>query len=189
MTQTLLIGLTGHAGSGKDTVRQILEGRAGFDGIAFADPVREMLGVLLDNCQIHRSWMSARDRKEDPMPKLGVSYRKLAQTLGTDWGCNMVDSDLWVKVAASRIDQLDEIATNGIVVSDVRYPNEAAMIKQRGGHIWRILRPGVDTVRSHSSEAHIGTLPYDYVIDNRGSIENLIHATLVALDYTSKALA
>lgn len=189
MNQTLLIGLTGYAGSGKDTVRQILEGRAGFTGIAFADPVREMLGVLLDNCQVHRSWMVDRDKKEQPMPKIDASYRKMAQTLGTDWGCNMVDPDLWVKVAAARIDILDKTARAGIVVSDVRYPNEAAMIKERGGHIWHILRPGVQPVREHSSEQHIRTIPYDYVIDNQSSIQNLIHATKMALVYTSKALA
>jgi dephospho-CoA kinase len=49
MSKPFIIGLTGYAGSGKDTVRNILEAKHGFDGIAFADPIRDMLTALLES--------------------------------------------------------------------------------------------------------------------------------------------
>ena len=181
MTKPLLIGLTGIAGSGKDTVRGVLEAR-GFNGIAFADPIRDMLTALLESCGVGTEWMTERHLKEMDIPEIGASYRKMAQMLGTEWG-RQIDPEFWLKIAKAKVSLINDYDAGGVVISDVRFPNEAAWVQAQGGLIWKVLRPGVEAVRSHESEALVNTLPYDYVIDNRGSIEDLDHAVDVALDY------
>lgn len=180
MTRPLLIGLTGLAGSGKDTVRSLLEQDHDFDGIAFADPIRDMLGVLFDSMEIPRDWMIERDLKEQDIPSLGVSYRKMAQALGTEWG-RALNSNLWLDIAAEKIRVCQQYGNPGVVISDVRFVNEAQWIKSKGGVIWKILRPGIEPVRAHISEQLAAELPYDYVIDNRGTIDELGHAVTSAM--------
>jgi hypothetical protein len=185
MTKPILIGLTGYAGTGKDTVRSLLEQDHDFDGIAFADPIRDMLGVLLDSMEIPRDWMIERDLKEQDIPSLGVSYRKMAQALGTEWG-RALNSDLWLDIAAEKIRVCQQYGNPGVVISDVRFVNEAQWIKAQGGLIWKIIRPDVEPVREHVSEGLIASLPYDYVIDNCSTVENLAMAVDSALAYCLK---
>jgi len=182
MTKPLLIGLTGLAGSGKDTVRGVLERDHDFNGIAFADPIRDMLSALFASCGVSDEWMTERDLKERDIPAIGASYRKMAQMLGTEWG-RQIDPNFWLKITEAKVKYINEIDSGAIVISDVRFPNEAEWIQSQGGMIWKIIRPGIESVREHASEALVNQLPYDWVIDNRGSIEELSHAADVALDF------
>lgn len=188
MTKPFLIGLTGLAGAGKDTVRNVLAHKHGFEGIAFADPMRNMLTALLETCDISTAYLTERELKERPIPELGVSYRAMAQELGTGWG-RALDQDLWLKIAQARVKVCEESSCPGVVISDVRFPNEAAWIKSQGGVVWRIIRPGIEPVRTHESEAHANTLPYDYTILNQGTIDDLIPAVAAGLRYDYKVAA
>lgn len=176
-----IIGLLGPAGSGKDTVREILA-KHGYYGLAFADPIREMLKPLLLACGVDLSYMTARHLKEQPMPVLGVSYRQLAQTLGTEWG-RAQGPDFWLRIAAASMMEVS-ISTFGpplFVISDVRFPNEAEWIRNLGGQVWRIDRPGVAPVREHTSETLVETITPDFVLDNNGSLDDLPVAVATAL--------
>lgn len=176
-----IIGLMGPAGSGKDTVRDILA-KHGYYGMAFADPIREMLKPLLLACGVDLSWMSARHLKEEPMPVLGISYRQLAQTLGTEWGRAQAP-DFWLKIAAASMMEVS-VSTFGppcFVISDVRFPNEAAWIREMGGQVWRIDRPGVAPVREHASEVLVDAIAPDFTLSNAGSIGDLHSAVAAAL--------
>lgn len=170
---TFLIGLTGNAGHGKDTVRAMLEDQ-GFVGLAFADPIRQMIRELLDSTGLDNAYMDERALKETAIPGLGVSYRRMAQTLGTEWG-RALHPDIWLRLAAVFIDScVDADTTNThFVISDVRFPNEAAWVRERGGAIWRVVRPGVDPVSAHASEAEIELITPDLVIDNSGDLDYL----------------
>jgi hypothetical protein len=106
----------------------------------------------------------------------------MAQQLGTEWG-RALSENIWLDIAAKKIQLCKEFNGAGVTISDVRFPNEAAWVKAQGGVIWKIIRPGIEPVRAHASEDLIASLPYDYVIDNRGSIDNLIHAVEAALIY------
>jgi predicted ATPase len=169
-----IIGLTGFAGSGKDTVRDILEDM-GFVGFAFADPIRAMLRELLSGSGLDDKWMECREFKEEVIPELGVSYRQMAQMLGTEWGRSL-HADFWVRLAGAYVadiqDQSFERAVN-FVVSDVRFENEANFVRERGGVIWRIDRPGVERVRDHASEQQIESIAYDTVVPNDGDFDAL----------------
>lgn len=171
-TPLQIIGLCGPAGAGKDTVRAILESDHGFTGLAFADPIRSMVGALLRQIDAEQ-YMLERDLKEEHIPGLNVSYRELAQTLGTEWGRETLGSYFWVRIAQQRIEQLQRQGARRIVISDVRFSNEVQMVRELGGRIWRITRPGIPPVRQHPSEALANAIGADVQIRNDSSIDQL----------------
>lgn len=164
-----IIGITGLAGSGKDTARSVLQNHFGVTGMAFADPMRAMLGQLLDHCGIGAEWMTRRELKEMPMPGLGVSYRHAAQALGTEWGRALTPSgDIWIKAAAASMVEVMNIKGPDAVfcISDVRFENEAKWVREQGGVVWKIARPDVAAVRHHSSENGVPIELVDILIFN-----------------------
>lgn len=167
-----LIGLTGLAGSGKDTVRRMLEEDHEFVGLAFADPIRQMIGELLASNGFSTEWMYERALKEQPIDGLDVSYRQLAQTLGTEWG-RAIHPDFWLRIAGQFIADQRRQGERQFVISDVRFVNEAQWVKDAGGEVWRIDRPGIDPVRDHESERQVLQIVPDRVLDNSGSVEDL----------------
>ena len=175
-TKPLLIGLTGRAGAGKSTVARMLEDGYAFTPLALADPILDMIHALFASAGIDGAWAVERVLKEQPTP-LGFSYRYLAQTLGTEWG-RRVSADLWLRVLDLRL-QSPALAGENIVVSDIRFPNEADMITQRGGVIVRVLRPPGTAAylpaltAGHASEAHTDVLPVTTELLNFGSLATL----------------
>ena len=170
----LIIGLAGYAGSGKDTVRAMLE-ELGFNGLAFADPIRAVLRELLTSNGITDEYIDSREFKEQIIPELGVSYRQMAQTLGTEWGRSL-HADFWLRLAGAYIADITEHQNAmHFCISDVRFVNEAQWVKDRGGVIWRIERPSAVPVRAHRSEQEIYHFTPDLVIDNSGSLDDLRH--------------
>lgn len=163
----LIMGLTGRARVGKDTVAAYMSDHWGFVPMAFADPIRDGLQTMFG---IDRHFLD-RD-KEVEIPGIGASYRKLAQTLGTEWGRTGIDPMLWVRQMERRIDTGDE--QDRIVITDVRFTNEADWIRERGilVHIVRDDAPGV---RQHPSENGIERIPGEWVLYNSGSIGDLQH--------------
>lgn len=178
-----IIGLTGLAGSGKDSVRAVLE-QHGYTGLAFADPIRAMLRELLTSACASLQYMTERQLKEQPIPQIGASYRELAQTLGTEWG-RALGADIWVRIATARMDELlgDTFGPVQFVISDVRFPNEAEVIRARGGQVWHVVRPGTQPVRAHESEAHALAIPADFTILNNGTLDDLQATVLHALQW------
>jgi hypothetical protein len=167
-----IIGLTGLAGSGKDTVRNILVQEQDFCGLAFADHIREMLRALIGGARLNTDFIHERHLKELPIPGIGVSYRHLAQTLGTEWG-RSIAPDLWIKLTESTISNMASQGERRFVISDVRFLNEAQWLKESGGEVWRIDRPGISSVRDHESERQVSQIQPDRVILNNGTIEDL----------------
>jgi len=167
-----LIGLCGVAGSGKDSVADHLCAKHGFVRYEFARPIKAMLsaiGVDANN----------RETKEAPHPVFGVSPRRMAQTLGTEWMRDTICADGWLRCADEflrfqkpQFDPDAQVAA-GIVITDCRFIDEAAFIAGRNGTLWHIDRPGVDPVEAHSSEAGLGRYPGDVVIVNDNTIDAL----------------
>lgn len=175
MSAPPIIGLTGLAGAGKDTVRAILEHDHGYIGFGFADPIRNMLRTLLSDNGISETWMDERTLKERPIPGLDKSYRELAQTLGTEWGRTHLGADFWLRIAEAYMHDITNqtFAPLHFVVSDVRFQNEADWVRQRGGVIWHISRPGLRGVRDHISEQGAATIKPDRTLVNDGTIADL----------------
>lgn len=159
-----LIGLTGPAGAGKNLVASMVPDAV---VIQLADPIYAGLALMLG---VEEQMLRARSTKEQPIEWLnGRSPRQLLQTLGTDWGRRLVADDLWLTLAARRIDQLEHAGAPAVVIADVRFDNEAEMIRERGGEVWRVDRPPAAAAAEHVSEAGISPALIDRVIDNHGT--------------------
>lgn len=170
-THRLLIGLTGRAGAGKSTAAAHLEHEWAMQQIAFAEPIQAMLCQLFSMAGIDGAWTADRALKELPTT-LGWSYRHLAQSLGTEWARHQLADDFWLRVAGSRL-YTPMMKTEHVVISDVRFPNEADWIRARGGVIVRVLREGLPSVRQHESERHADSITPDTELLNFGSVSTL----------------
>lgn len=171
----LIIGLTGLAGSGKDTVADHLVTRHGFARHAIADPIKNMLEELLIYAGIDPMCLHARQMKEQPLDLLGVSPREMMQTLGTEWGRNL-HPEFWLRIAALQLGLHDLPRSipraDRIVLTDLRFHNEAHWVRKLGGFVVRVSRPAPE-VRSHQSERGINNIVVWSEIKNHGSLNEL----------------
>lgn len=165
MPQVPLIGIAGRARSGKDTVANFIVAAIGGYRYSFADPIRAMLAPL--GVDMNDPYWQA--RKEDVIPALGVSPRRMMQTLGTEWGRNLINPDLWLVMAHQRLLRNGP----GMVISDVRFENEAAWIRKHGGRIIHVIRPEAKAVEAHASEDGIEMQDTDARLFNSGTLEEL----------------
>ena len=148
-----LIGLTGPKGVGKSTLACNLTDSWG-EVLSFAEPIRQMLEQI-----VPRDCLT--DKKEEVIPWLGVTGRQMLQRLGTEFGRNL-DSDIWVNIAQRSLVICD---STPIIFDDVRFPNEAKMIKRNGGQVWRLTRAGIENTDTHSSEDGIPEELIDRVVE------------------------
>lgn len=144
---TGLVGITGKAGSGKSTAAQVLLD-AGWVRIKFADPLKDMLRAIgLDDRHIEGHL------KEIPCEVLqGKTPRWAMQTLGTEWGRECIGDQFWIAIARRRI-ALAMAAGLNVVVDDVRFENEATVIRELGGLVLGLERG--DGAGGHVSEAGV----------------------------------
>lgn len=167
----ILIGLAGRARVGKDTVARYLAAHLTLISYAFADPLKQALASMfhLTAAQLDGA------EKEQPLPWLGKSPRELMQLLGTEWGRDLVHPQLWLLLAEQNLQLLAEHdqAMKGVVIRDVRFDNEAAWVRSKGGVILHITRPDAAAVASHSSEAGIARCSSDFALANEGTLDEL----------------
>jgi hypothetical protein len=165
----MIIGLTGYAQSGKDTVASILVENYGYQRVAFADPIRDLLyatnpmlkeGYRVKGLVDVYGW----DRVKVDYPEA----RRLLQDLGV--GARKTFGDMfWVKQALRQVNP-----EGNYVITDVRYPNEAKAIREYGSsQIWRVRRLGIDPVNSHESESAMDGEKVDQIFVNNGTIDDL----------------
>jgi hypothetical protein len=136
--------------------------------VGLADPIYAALASILG---IPETVLRQRSTKERPIEWLGKSPRQLLQTLGTDWGRTLVAEDLWLRIARRRIEELASTGAGAIVIADVRFDNEAAMVHEMGGEVWLVDRRPATEAAPHVSEAGISDGLIDRVIDNTGTPE------------------
>lgn len=164
----MIIGLSGYAQSGKDSTAELLCLNYGYTRLAFADPMRQALMIInpkLDS--ITRVSDFVGDYGWD-VAKKNPEVRRLLQVLGTDFGRKMLGDDVWINIALSGIKSEDKI-----VISDVRYPNEAQAIKNLSGSLWRINRHNHSAVNGHTSEHAMDNYMFNHVIYNDGTLDDL----------------
>lgn len=186
-----LIGLTGRAGCGKDTVANFLIETHGFVKTAFADPIKDGIKAMFG---LSDHDISNRANKEAKIDRFGKSPRELMQLLGTEFGREMVRPDVWLNETERRVRKIMALPAHhhisGVVVSDVRFENEADWIRSMGGIVWIIDRPqsGLSGITgSHKSEQAIPRHITDIVIDNSGSIEQLYQDITDVIQLTEDA--
>jgi hypothetical protein len=166
----MIIGLSGYAQTGKDTVASILVEDYGYTRIGFADIIKKAIYVLdpiitLDGMRLAH----AVDKYGWEIAKQSPEVRRLLQVMGSEIGRDLIDAQLWVELTMSAVHPEDKI-----VISDVRFRNEAEEIKWKHGDIWRISRIEKDApVNVHRSETDMDSWDFDEYISNNGTIDDL----------------
>jgi len=166
-----LIGLTGHKGAGKDSVAEILA-RHGYERMAFADPLKQIAAAI--------GWDGSKEDRGHCLACGMLQGRRLLQVLGTEGVRENIADDAWL-IAAERTLARHELA----VITDVRFLNEAAWVREHGGTIWRVVRPnhhGDD----HPSEREQGAIRADHHVHNEGTLSDLELAVVAELSAASQ---
>ena len=161
-----IVGLIGPKSSGKSTLATLLHDNEGYHRIPFAAPLKGMLFSLLSHQRLpaleikEMLWGS---KKEEPSYYLGgKSPRHAMQTLGTEWGRNLLHPNLWMDAWKRQA----TASTIRVVTEDVRFLNEVEAILVLGGVVLRIERLNLTTSNdSHTSEDY-KNLPFNYKISN-----------------------
>jgi hypothetical protein len=174
----MIIGIAGKIGAGKDTMGEILTNiLPGYWEIKkFAFKLKLITSILTG---IPVEDLENRDVKESLMPSewdddcfndnKSITYRTFMQRLGTDCIRNNLHSNAWVN--ALFADYYPLIQEYGIwepswIITDVRFPNEADSIYDRGGFLLQVVRDtGINDL--HLSETALDTYPrFDFVFNN-----------------------
>lgn len=197
----LVLGLSGYARAGKDAAaRALLE--EGWQRRAFADKMRDFCyaadplipvtprarlalarrssgGVTLNErlraftppWRTHERLAGLVDRYGWDAVKVSCDeVRRTLQRTGTDAGRNVLGQDVWVRAATEHLPE------GHVVFTDVRFPQEADAVRALRGKVIRIVRPGTGPVNGHSSEIAMDDYPFDAVIVNDGTQDDLHRA-------------
>lgn len=204
----MIIGISGLAGAGKDTVADFLVKHRQCVKVALADPMKRAVSDWF-GWDEKRLWGPSEKRNE-PDPKFGgLSARKALQFLGTEIGRELYPN-IWIDYALRKAEVLlGKVGEKypreynahsplfysgglgyrhpaGVVIADCRFHNEVSGIKKAGGKLIRIYRPqaGLEgAAAQHKSETEQNEIPdsaFDYIIHNTGTLENLETAALDA---------
>lgn len=137
----MLIGIVGKAGAGKDSIADHLIKEYGFQKMSFAAPLKSLVQDLFDMTpdQLHT------EQKENIDKRYGMTPRWLLQYLGTDVFRNLYP-EIWCDYLVRAYERLYRHAKEKrgtvmprVVVSDVRFLNEAAAILGADGYVWRVV--------------------------------------------------
>lgn len=190
-----IIGITGRAAAGKDTVGNFIYFAGQHKGkdvckIACADQLKDICYSVFNRAFAvpAAAFFGTQEEKETPLENVpGWSGRRILQYIGTE-GFRHVHDDVWSNVMIGHARKLIENGTDLVVVTDVRFISEANAIQNAGGIVVRIKRPEADSVVStHASELQLADIKEDFIIDNQGRelylLEKLVGDFLCLLNF------
>lgn len=174
----MIFAIHGFKQSGKDTLADFMVGEFGFRKLAFADKLKETLHALF-NVPREKLWGSEADKQsltsvrwehlQDLPPRehqheTFLTIRELLQIFATEV-CRQKIPGIWYQY-------LDLPMRQRLVISDLRFANEAEFLRQRGAHVIEVRRPGV-LGGAHASEAGLPADLVDHVLVNDGTLADL----------------
>lgn len=203
-----VIGLTGPIGSGKDTVAALLRTHCAAHTFAFADALRH---EIVEAFCIEHIYLTRRETKEHPMSALALSRcldsafvdrmvvhhltttgerldltaprspRQIMQWWGTEYR-RAQKPGYWTQKALQTVRWLDQTTRPSLVViSDVRFADEAQLVRSLGGWIWQVKRTGTEVATgAHVSEVAGDEFTPDAVINNHHDMRHLQGVVLSA---------
>lgn len=168
-----IIGITGKKGSGKTTIANILS-KNGYNIYNMADPLKDIAKIFgFTNKQLYGSQKD----KNIPHSLWNVSSRRFMQQVGTELFRQQLhvvlpeikmEYTVWSEIFRQKYLKNPK----NYVVGDVRFLDEARLIKDLGGIIIRVNRNGCDT-DAHISETEMNNIIADITINNDTNLENL----------------
>jgi hypothetical protein len=174
------IAFIGKARSGKDTAALHLVRTRSYVRLAFADPLKEMalsinpyiptgygVTVRLTPLIADVGWEYAKDNYPE--------VRRLLQSIGQTQ--RALDDDYWLNALTRKVDNA-AVWNIPVVVTDVRYPNEANALRLRGFRLVRIVRPDranalASGAALHASETALDDFEADHTIYNTATLDDL----------------
>jgi hypothetical protein len=102
------------------------------------------------------------------LPTLGMSPVEVWVSFGTKAVRDNVYDRTWLDYLLKS-----DLGVDILVIPDVRFPNEAEAIKEAGGTLIKIVRPGYGPLNTVADRALVGYGGWDYVIGADGKIETL----------------
>ena len=188
----MLIGLTGKKFSGKTTIAKFLTENYDFKEYAFADSLKkacinifglteeQVYGKNKETLRIIDEYWNTTPRVI--MQTLGTLIRNLNDSPETNLN-NL--KDIWIKQVHRKIIESKNKNHKNIVVSDIRYNDEALMIKKLGGIIIKIDKQD-DKHESENQELKLGEV--DIIISNDGTIDNLLEKIKQVIDHYNSTI-
>lgn len=162
-----LIGLGYRARAGKNTVADILETNFDYDQLSFAFTLRHMVSTLLDTNTYDE------DFKTEVWIN-GKTGRQVLLEMGT-FCRSAFGPDVFVqalKAQLTRCGMWEPQSKVRAVITDVRFPNEAKFIKDHGGILIEVRRPGLPE-DNDPTETGGAAIKWDHTIVNAGTLDAL----------------
>ena len=201
----MIIGICGLIGSGKGTVADILVEQYGYQKLSFADKLKDGVAtvfgwdreMLEGDTDSSRVWRERKDAFWSSETGTTVTPRSVLQLFGTECMRNGFYDGIWVSLVKKHI--VDNPNIN-FVIPDVRFENEANMIKSIHCEVWRVRRGpdpvwfrmyqdiGVEPKEAHPSEWKWANVDFNYVVDNNGTMDQLKSLVQGHLVSTSRLL-
>lgn len=177
-----LVGLTGLAGCGKDTLAEMISNK-GWVRVAYADALKDM---CIDYLGLSKEDAYTQEGKVKYNEFWGMTNREILQKVGTDAMRNGFHPDVWIKIAQLKIQKLLEEGKK-VIVTDARFDNEAKLIEDMGGVVVKIIRDGVTSNLSELEQKHISEKGIDehlisFTILNDLTKEKLVNEFEIKLD-------
>ena len=186
----MIIGVCGLIGCGKGTVGDILVENYGFTKLSFADKLKDGVATVFnwDRAMLEgdtvesREWRETQDDFWTKETGRTITPRLVLQEFGTDCMRHGFDDGIWVSLVKQ---ELVKYPNKNFVIPDVRFPNEANMIKSIHGEVWRVRRGqdpvwmrmyqdiGVEPKEVHESEWRWAKVDFNNVIYNDLGIDEL----------------
>ena len=174
----MIIGISGKIGSGKDTfadyfIKYVKDTyNINFENKKFAYNLKHIVAILAG---LTMDDVLSREGKLKYLPEWGMTVGEMQQKIGTEAIRNNIHNDAWVLSLFSTFNK-----NKNWIVTDVRFKNEANIIKEKGGIIIRLngdplkSKTGDDRNMTHQSEIDLDDYKgFDYVYDNIPPISNL----------------
>lgn len=182
---TLIIGLHGKAGCGKNTAADFFAYQNKTDTIrqlAFGAGVKTVTAAFF-NIPIHKFY----NHKDEVSERWGMTHRSMLQKVGTEFARNTITKEYWILYLMPEMEKLLAEGVDIIFVTDVRFENEADWVTKLGGYMLKIIRPRafqlVGEEAEHESEQVLPERMIDGVLVNDRSPQLLGEklATLIDL--------
>lgn len=195
----MIIGLNGRLKSGKDTTCEIIkELYAHAERVSFADALKDSAAAALkldrdvleelknlEEISLRIAFVEDDSINEDLFNRVSdwtLTFREYLQLYGTEAHREIFGDNFWVdQVLPVDIDHHDRL----LVITDVRFPNEAERVKELGGVIWKIERSTQTRHAEHPSEQNIDSYVDVFVSNNgtkldlRNNVEKLLNRMMV----------
>ena len=168
----MIIAICGHKFSGKSTVARLLHNATGYEVVSFADKLKDITCVLsgctredLENYEFKENELVPDYLRPYCLNAEKPTFRAFLQHFGSEV-MRGVNDNIWIDCTLSKCGE-------NAIISDVRFPNEAKAIRDRGGLIVKVVRDGVVSKDTHSSEKNVENIAGNIIVFNDGSLEHL----------------